>query len=605
MISSSVAQVDNPKIQSLVDSITELNNSLNVVLSIDCSGSMENESAKNAALGFLSQLKNGTKGNIDVGYVAWSKGILAESLTLNSDISEVYKEINNRNLKNNSVTCMSIGLDKSIKLLRDNKEPGKHNILIVISDGMDNCTSDLNLNCGDIRQEINAIGINIYTIQIGNDPEGRELLECLENTGDVPSADAGKTQGFRIVEKLPRDMTFQAEIKHDSIPPDPNNMTVSKDITWGDHGPRIALAIKVPSARDIPTNVAIALDSSGSLGWGGRPEYGDNIREAMLPSLEKIRDRLDYSKVSIISWDEDIDFAYGDLNNTDPSKARLVPTSIAIDDITKNDVFMYKDEGYLQKLWAYFWGADRPLDHYYCRENESTNMSIGLDSARAVLNNTKGTGIRKMIILITARSEYEPCDPKIIRLAKNQSCNIYTIGIGVINGSLLENELKEIASDRETKYKYSSGSQIYDKNAMDSVIENAVDQFLKENISNNILINETLYPYIQAKNDTVNATLNGKPIYPIPNMRLIKTNPDRTTTWKIEFKGLNIKPEDELIVYFDTTLNISLPADVTKFRTSIDYSIDRKTTRSSISYRWLADNKQYEIGLPERNIEIN
>lgn len=604
MISSSAAQVDNPKIQSLVDSITELDNSSNVVLSIDCSGTMANEMAKNAALGFLDHLKDRTKGNINVGYVAWSVGILDESPTLSSSISDVYQKLNNSNLKNDSVTCMRTGLNESINMLRHNEGPGKHNILIVVSDGMDNCTPNSNLNCGDIWQKINATGINIFTIQIGNDPEGRELLGCLEKNAPimVPGPDARETQDVYVVENLLKDMAFHANVKYGSFPPDPNNMTMSKEVTWGDYGPRITLAIKMPSAKNIPTNVAIALDSSGSLGWGGRSEYGDNVRESMLPSLEEIRTKLNYSKVSVISWDDDIDFAYGDLKNTDPSMARLVPTSDAIDDISKNDVFLYKDEGYLQKILAFIKGTSRPEDHYYCWENESTNLSLGLDSARAVLNNTRGNGIRKMIILITARSEYGPCDPKIINLAKNQNCNIYTIGIGVINGSLLEGELKRIAS-LETKYYYSSGSQSYDQNVMNTVVKNAVEQFITENLSNNITIKETLYPYIQANNSSVHATLNDKPIS--VNMSRIQINPDKTTTWKIEFnKNLNIKQEDKLTVYFDTALNISLPADVTKLRTQRVYSIDRKTPKSSISYRWLADNQQYEIGLPERNIEI-
>ncbi len=601
MILSCAAQTDNSKIEAIVNSLIELDNSSNVVLSIDCSGTIANEAAKNDSIVFLDNLKNKTRGNINVGYVAWSSGIIDKSSTLSSKINDVRQELKNSNLKNKSVTCMRNGLNESIKLFGD-KEPGKHNILIIISDGLDNCTNSSNLNCNNIWQ-LNATGIKIFTIPIGNNPIGRELLGCLEDREIDLGADERMTQDFREVEKLPRDMTFKAEVKQDIIAPDPNNMTVSKKVTWIDNGPRITLEINVPSAAKIPTNVAIAIDSSGSLGWGGRSEYGDNIREAMLPSLEEIRDRLNYSKVSIISWDENIDFAYWDLNNTDPAKACLVPTSIAIDNITENNVFMKKDEGYLEKVRAFFWGVDRPKTYYYCWEDESTNLSLGLDSARTVLNNATGNGIRKMIILITARSEFEHCDPKIISLAKEQNCDIYTIGIGVINGSRLEKELMEIASNK-AKYHYSAGSQTYDQNAMESVIKTAVDQFTKENVSDNIRINETLYPYIQAKNGQVNAELNNKKI--LGNMSLIQTNPDKTTTWKIEFdKNLNLKPGDKLTVYFDTALNMSLPADVTKSRKPIAYSIDPKTIKSSISYRWLADNQPYEIGLPERNIKIN
>jgi hypothetical protein len=601
------------KIDQLADLLVGLDNSSHIVLSIDSSGSINDtrKTAKRAALSLLGQLKNKTKSNIDLGYVAWSNGTLSKSSALSSDIGLIYNRIDNMP-KFSGFTCMRRGLNESIDLLRSHDVPGIHNILILISDGIDNCAPD-SLSCGNIGM-LNTSGINIYSMQIGNSTNGTELLRCLENHPSIygPSTRERKSQeDYEIedyeIKNSSKNMLFQANVNNGYYIDSDTNMTVLKQVNWGEYGPRITLTIKAPSVRDIDANIAIALDSSGSLGLGGRSEYGNNIRKAVPSALRKINEIAPNSKVSIISWDDNIDFAGWPINNTNASNAALIPVSDAIEDIYEKEIFMSKAENLswpLDSIAELIWPYNE--EYYYCYETESTNLSLGLESARTVLNNTfnKGSAVKKLIILITARSEFIPCNQSIINLARDENCNIYTIGIGVADGSLLEKELEEKISNDPTKYHYSTGSSIfYNRNVLNTVIENAIDQFYSENISNNIIVKETFYPYIRPRGDMVKATINDNPLK--VNMVPIKVNSDNTTSWEISFdKNLNIKPDDVIKVTIDTALNISLPIDATRFRTSDVYSVDQKTQRSLVSYRWLGDNRIYEMPLQECSIDI-
>lgn len=403
-------------------------------------------------------------------------------------------------------------------------------------------------------------------------------------------------------------MLFQTNVNNSYFSDPYTKMTALKEITWNEHGPRIALTIKAPSVKDVNANIAIALDSSGSLGLGGRTEYGDNIRKTIPSALKKINDTMPKSKVSIISWDDNIDFAGWPLNNTNASNATLIPISAAISDIDENQVFMSNAENWtwpLNYLAGFRWLSFKD-NYYYCDETESTNLSIGLESARKVLNNTANNeyGIRKLIILLAARSEFTPCNQTIINLAKDQNCNIYTIGIGVVGDSLLEQELKKNISSDETKYHYSAGSSVfYNKNVLATVIENAMDQFAGENISNNIIIKETFYPYIEVHNDTVEATINGNHLN--ASMVPVRVDSDNATSWEILFdKNLKMKPDDVIKVTIDASLNISLPIDATRSRTSINYSVGQNIPRSLVSYRWIGDNRTYEMPLNECRMNI-
>lgn len=609
-------------IKDIVGILAKLNNSSHIILSIDCSSSVNNpqENAKKVALEFLNETKRiNSDGKFKVGYVGWNDHLITRSHFLSTNLDEVYNDIDN-NIKLIGTTCFEIGMNESLKLLRAEDGAGINDIIIIISDGLENCTKRSNFSCKQFK--MNNADINIYTIQIGEDPEGSKLLRCLGKPAPKPSNEkidiiSANNSTNQPTYKYFNEMPFRIQTR-EVVRRDPyTNMTVSKSISGGDHGPRITLKLNAPGIEKIRTNVVIALDSSGSLGKGGQAEYGENIRKSMPEILKRIEEKMPISNVSIISWDNNIDFAYSNLLNTNPYKCNLVPISQARKEISENEVFLSNNDfrNYpipLNYIMQFFLSRSQPEKYYRCDENESTDLNVGLNSSRIVLNKSSPNrldGIRKLIIFIAARSEFAGCDQSSINQTKNENCDIHTIGVGVIDDSDLQKELIKIAGNKSktlgdrNKYHYSPGSAFYNDKVVAAVADRALEQYFKENILNNISIIDTLYPYLKIDNQSINVVMNEKTLNKSKLSIKSQINPDDTSTLKVVFgKDLNMKPSDVIQVSFDTVLDLSLPIDVTNSKTSRTYSIGRDTQNSNISYNWLGNNQIYTIPLPECNM---
>jgi hypothetical protein len=422
--------------------------------------------------------------------------------------------------------------------------------------------------------------------------------------------------------KVVQDIPFLLQAKGSNITRiEPNtSILVTKNIFSGPFGPHITIDIKAPKFRDIKTAIVISIDSSGSLGKGGRPEYGENVRQSIPKILDKINNTMDLSNVSIISWDNDIDFAYASNNTTinrEPSKAIMVPISRAKNEIESNRTFGTNPNfiDYLKRCFSISTISSSDNGLYYCHENESTDLNLGLESARIILNNTiidRFDATRKLILFITARSEFTPCDPNIINRTKKEDCFIHTIGVGVADGSDLQKELIKIAGDDENltgdrnSYHYSPGSSYFNHAAVATAVEAALKQYSTENISDNIAIVDTLYPYLRIKNNQIEVKLNKENLNNSLYAKEISLNSDGTTTLRILFKkDLRIRPEDRIQVSFDTYLDLSLPRYGWHSKISDMYLIDHATPRSEVSYNWLGNKQFYNISLPESKINLN
>ncbi|NPV61731.1 MAG: VWA domain-containing protein [Methanotrichaceae archaeon] len=409
-------------------------------------------------------------------------------------------------------------------------------------------------------------------------------------------------------------------------------MKITKIVASGSSGPHITLRLSAPPVEEIKTGVVIAVDSSGSLGMGGRAEYGENVRQSIPKILEKIEANLSSSNVSILSWDDDIDFVYPPVNNNDISSSKMMPISSVRNEVEQLGMFG-SDPNWIDTVIGYiidliqsgginivYDNASTKDDYYICLETESTNLSVGLDAAREILNNTKKNnldGTRKLILFITARSEFEPCDESMIIKAKNEHCDIHTIGIGVINDSMLYHELNKIAGDKNvmsqenplgrnaSKYHYSPGSSNFNRAAASTAVDDALKQFFKENISNNILVVDTLYPYLRIDNQSIVAKINGQILDNKSANRIVHINSDDTTTLQVDIDGkVALKPSDYIEISFDTYLDLSLPVDVTILRRSKSYHLGVSTPNSSVSYDWLGNGIRYSIPLPESSLVL-
>jgi hypothetical protein len=608
--------------RSLAENLIDLNRSLHIVMAIDDSASMNRvKNTKQVAFEFLDAIQNNNNynnnnNNIQVGYVVWSNNSVARSDNLSYYTENINKELNDTiRLRGN--TCFKIALDESVKLLRKEEKSGVFNVIVIMSDGIENCNNGTNLDCQKFYEMKNLQDIYIYPIQISESGDENSLLSCLtrpilfNSTPGLPgssniiqSGNDGNIHKNALINNLINFQLVASEIARKDIN---TNMTVTKSIKSGAFGPRISIELAAPSVKSLKTSVVIALDSSGSLGKGGRTEYGDNIRESMPIILESIEAKMPFSNVSVVSWDDDIDFAYGNLNNSDPLKALLMPITIARKEISDNEIFI-RNSTLDQFPFNYIYSRGYPTKYYYCNETESTNLSKGLDSSAVILKKSiqgRFDATRKLIILVAGRSEFIPCNKNIIAATKEDHFNVHTVGVGVIEESEMQKELIRIAGTKE-KYHYSPGSSFFNHAAVSSAVDGALEQFYKENISNNLKLVETLYPYLRLDEKSLQATNNGEKLDKNDTKFTLNNNSDGTTTFEIEFRNnLTMKPEDKIIVSFDTYLDLSLPVDYTERRTPKQYLIGQNTSKSYVSYTWLDNNEIYNIDLPQSHILIN
>jgi hypothetical protein len=385
------------------------------------------------------------------------------------------------------------------------------------------------------------------------------------------------------------------------------NMSITKSIVEGPYGPRIILKFSAPPPEKIKNNIVIALDSSGSLGNGGVKEYEYNIRESMPKILETINVSMPQSNISIISWDDDIDFSYYPLKLKPKEVAGLVPIFQARREIIENNTFKYLNNNKNLTIIDYLLShinKNYPNNYYYCFENETTNLNVGLEISKLILDsakNKKTEASRKLIFLIVGRSEFIPCNQELIDSLNEDHINVHTVGISVLEGSMLHKELLNISKNK-SNYHYSPGSWLFNDASIASAISIALNQINKDNITDSIYISDTFYPYFNIHKESILAFKNDKIMGDENVSKRIIENADGTSTINIKFDKNNItmKPGDELKVTIDTSLEFSIPIDFEKM-----FLINQKPKESFISYRWLDNSQIYNIPLAEGKIEIN
>lgn len=127
-----------------------------------------------------------------------------------------------------------------------------------------------------------------------------------------------------IINKSSQPMTFSARGNIISANDTVTNVSVNKTIIGTSDKPRLVFEIITPEVDYF--DFVLALDSSGSFGLGGNPDFGKAVAGAVLPFLEETKRKYPNKtfRVSIVSWDDDIDFALGNLANRNPSRANLL-----------------------------------------------------------------------------------------------------------------------------------------------------------------------------------------------------------------------------------------------------------------------------------------
>lgn len=375
---------------------------------------------------------------------------------------------------------------------------------------------------------------------------------------------------------------LKAEVNNLTITQLATNVTVSKTMKEGDRGPKIEIKISTPKPRYMDKDFLFSIDSSGSVGLEG---YNSEINNSMRKVLAYLnnRDKGEHINISILSWDGDVDFAYGNLNNgNNTTRARFISVKQTEKDFPSL------------------------MGNFTCIETEPTIFNVGLNEAFKILKNDpnkKYPNNIRALFFITGKGEFQPWTPdenfddKIPRFA---------LGVGVEDTSLMNDSLFNISSLGEVGYRrYSAGTVEYSfpsfikellggdsKDLGDHMIE-LLDIAINSSILYNLSISDNINPFLEIDPDSirVNDRRDG--------FRKFITNTNITIELN---KTLN--PGSEVKITYDARVNLTLPLSEKLNETIISQKfLGKGESGTLVEYNW-QDGNRYEVKMPTNHIHI-
>jgi len=413
------------------------------------------------------------------------------------------------------------------------------------------------------RLIINRVALAVFVILI-------QLCACQESGPESP--DGQLTLNVAGDEKT---------IRHQDT-----NVNVTKATTGIGANLRFKYDIQTPKVDDF--YFVLALDSSGSMGYGGNSNEAEAVIYAVPKFLEETvntyKDR--NISISILSWDDDIDFAYSELDNKKPGNAQIVKIEKAQKEMN-NSVFGEIDaDGY----------------YYRCGEKDHTNLSKAVASSIEILDNNSEDYYHrtsKFIILVTGVSEYENCSEDLIELANKKGYPIYVIGLDLIDEkSNMFRDLRTLSGNKETRFQnlLSIGEDLKEKlrKALNKALENATSEPVAENVT----LVESFYSYI-VPGEKAHVHVIGYPEYD----RIINVikNSDSTVSFTLP-DGLLADNITEITLDADFVLG-EIPVSANDKSKPLIFSPLSNNTRSYISYNWLR-KEQVDFDLPDVSIDV-
>lgn len=388
------------------------------------------------------------------------------------------------------------------------------------------------------------------------------------------------------IDAIKHSMTLQIigsnETTHDRY----SNITVTKAIRGVGEKIELKYIIRTPQVDDF--DFVIALDSSGNMGLAGDPDRKRAIDYAIPRFIEDIINLHPNKniKISILSWDDNIDFAYGEnFSNNDPKKAKLIPIQKAKLDIMKNPIF---GGGYNDN---YF---------YKTSSNEIANISTAIEGAIDIFENNPpnyNNRTSRFIILVVSNGVFLPCNKNLIQRARDEGYQTYAILMDPIEeeGGIMAN-LKELTVDKRNLLTCRSVPEEL-RNELLMHLDDTLAHAISEPVIGDIIISESFYSYLHPSDVAMVETVGKKETYEIKNEIKNQNNGITTVNFRLPF-GLLPDTTTEVTLYLDFILT-ELPASIGKHSEPIIISqIGNETPRSSISYTWL-NSKKYMMYLPE------
>lgn len=591
------------------------NRSTILVLAIDNSNSQDNNGRFNedkvAFQNFVDIVsRNGKSGNVKMGLVVWNTGLdKILSVPPTSSFDKIKENIMKIKIEGN--TCLGVGLQSAIEMLKETDINDKR-IILLASNGIEEYCNN-SVNACRVSRDAQKSGITVYTVGKGDasgnltciadrnkfyDISKQSLREALDsiaadifnNTLEKGNSVTVSDSKIRISNKTISNMTwsdpFNLKARSNiitSYQPE-TNVTITKTIKEGPNGPRVVIDIMAPNARYIDKDILFAIDSSGSIAL---ENYDDEINQAMQKVLTYLNNRElgENINISVLSWDNNIDFAYGNLSNKELNTTVFVPVSQA-----------EREFGHLMN------------NSFVCEETEPTILGQGLNGSFQVLYNDPNKNNPKnmrMLIFIVGKSEFENWTPNSYF---DKNIPLFTFGIGIDQFSKMNASLCNIASLGKLGYRIATPHTVEpslmqfirgimspekDLDLGDEIIE-LLNIAIYGNIVKDLTIEDSVNPYFKLDNASI--SINGE-----------KEGFEKILLKNNEFiikMPKSLKPGSVTEISYDLKLNFTIPLGNTiKNEAFPEMLALRNEPFSRIAYTW-QNGKQYEVILPENYINI-
>jgi hypothetical protein len=388
---------------------------------------------------------------------------------------------------------------------------------------------------------------------------------------------------------LSQDVVNAIEIRQNDT-----NISISKAVEETGKSPIILkYTIKTPKVDDF--DFVLALDSSGSFGRSGLPVEKDAVVKAIPEFIRYIIDKREYSdnnfSISLVSWDEKVNFAYGNFTNNNSSGAEIVPVKKAVEEINNSNLEKY----------------------YLCDEDSFTDLSIPISSALSILDNKthpsiKGHRTSRFMILITGKGEYHKANQSLVEEFKRNNYPIYVIGLDVEEDTTLFDHLNLLAENNTNRVKFlrifpSDPGQL--EVELLKALEAHLDNATREPIMRNIKIDETLYPYVEP--DMGSIEVEGNYLKSTSTYRRIADS--HTSALHLELAN-GLMPNSETRITFRCNLNLTgMPVTVSDNQKDvIIYKPSQGKNpppKPAIYFDWLNDELPHNQPLPTIYINGN
>jgi hypothetical protein len=348
------------------------------------------------------------------------------------------------------------------------------------------------------------------------------------------------------------------------------NITLIKSIEAIDSKLRFRYDIYTPPVDDF--YFVLALDSSTSLKTYPIAEQANAIIDAVPKFIANTADTYKNKNfsISVISWDNDTDFAYSSLSNKDPKNARLVPIQRAKEEL-KNGVFKE---------------IDNPNYRYRIQDGEGTNLSVALMGAIDILKNNPTVRYHrtsKFIILVAGEDgEFDKCNESLLLSeARREGISIYAIVMNPSNNGKMLGHLAKLKGDKTQSCEGAPGEL---PDALRRQLENALAQAISEPAATNVTLVEPLYSYLKLGNEArIEAKGKGS-----LNPYKVKSAIGNSSIYFNITDGLFA--DNITTITFDAEIGFGLPGSF------------NDNSPSFLNYTWLKERDGFSISIPRNDI---